>query len=77
MDKLLPEKSILAGVSQGSVLGPILFLIYINNLPDEIYSICKFLADDISLFSKFKDKNCSTVKMLNNDLKILSNSAFQ
>ena len=69
-------KNILAGVPQGSVLGPILFLIYINDLPDGIKSICKIFADDTSLFSKVKDKNCSTVE-LNNDLKIISNWAFQ
>ena len=69
-------KNILAGGPQGSVLGPILFLIYINDLPDGIKSICKIFADDTSLFSKVKDKNCSTVE-LNNDLKIISNWAFQ
>ena len=61
----------LARVPEGSVLGPILLLIYINNLPDGIKSICKIFADDTSLFSKVKDKNCSTVE-LNNDLKIIS-----
>ena len=69
-------KNILCGVPQGSVLGPILFLIYINDLPDGIKSICKIFADDTSLFSKVKDKNCSTVE-LNNDLKIISNWAIQ
>ena len=63
-----PGKNILAGVPQGSVLGPILFLIYINDLPNGIKSICKIFADDTPLFSKIKDKNCSTVE-LNNDLK--------
>ena len=69
-------KNILSRVPQGSVLGPILFLIYINDLPDGIKSVCKIFADDTSLFSKVKDKNCSTVE-LNNDLKILSNWAIQ
>ena len=69
-------KNILSGVPQGSVLGPILFLIYINDLPDGIKSICKIFADDRSLFSKVNDKNYSTVE-LNNDLKIISNWAIQ
>ena len=68
-------KNILAGIPQDSVLGSILFLIYMNDLPDGIKSICKILADDTSLFSKVKDKNCSTVE-LNNDLKILSTWAI-
>ena len=69
-------KNILAGFPQGSVSGPILFLTYINDLPDGIKSICKIFADDTALFSKVKDKNCSTVE-LSNDLKIISNWGFQ
>ena len=76
MNIFSPWKNILAGVLQGSVLGPILFLIYINDLPDGIKSICKIFADDTSLFSKIKDKNCSTVE-LNNDLKIISDLTLQ
>ena len=41
-----------SGAPQGSVLGLLLFLIYINELPDGITSICKIFADDTSLFSK-------------------------
>ena len=69
-------KNILAGVRRGSILGPILFLIYINSLPDGIKSICKFFDQDTSLFSKVKDKNCFTVE-LNNDLKIINHWDFQ
>ena len=38
------------GVPQGSVLGPLMFLIYINDLPDNIQSTCKIFVDDTSLF---------------------------
>ena len=69
-------KNILAGVPQGSVLGPLLFLIYINDLLNEIESICKIFADDASLFSKVKDETFSDTQ-LNNDLNKISKWDFQ
>ena len=58
------------------MLGPLLFLIYINDLPNGMESICKIFADDKSLSSKVKDTTFSDTQ-LNNDLNRISKWAFQ
>ena len=65
-----------SGVPQGSVLGPLLFLIYINDLENGIKSKIKFFADDTMLFS-IVDNAALSADELNHDLQIISNWAHQ
>jgi len=47
--KLSSYAGILSGTPQGSVLGPILFVIFINDLPDVVSSTARIFADDTKL----------------------------
>ena len=65
-----------SGVPQGSVLGPLLFLIYINDLEIGIKSKVNFFADDTMIYSVVHNPTL-TASVLNHDLEIISQWAHQ
>ena len=67
---------ILAGVPQGSILDPLLFLIYINDLPENLKSSAKLFADDTSLFSTVYN-SAESANLLNDDLKKILEWTFK
>nr|CAI5827926.1 unnamed protein product [Callosobruchus analis] len=60
-----------SGVPQGSNLGPLLFLIYINDLATELCQLNLLFADDLKMYTEVN--NYSDCILLQNDLNILSN----
>ena len=72
----LSWRDVNAGVPKGSILEHILFLVYINDLPNGLKSNPKLFADDTSLFSVIHDVNSSQID-LNEDLDKINNRAYQ
>ena len=74
--KMSKWTAVTAGVPQGSVLGPLFFLTYINDLVDNLSSEAKLFADDTSLFSVVYDESISAEK-LDKDLEAVSKWTHQ
>jgi len=62
-------QNVTSGIPQGSVLGPILFVIYINDMPDCVAATAYLFADDTKLYKEIRPPEDSN--SLQRDLDIL------
>ena len=72
---LSSSSTVKSGVPQGSVLGPLLFLLYINDLPDCVLSSVKIFADDSKLFGPVETLEAR--EHLQHDLQEVGNWSLQ
>ena len=68
--ELSSSKPVISGIPQGSVLGPLLFILYMNDLPDTVQANLLLFADDTKIFNKVSSVEEATE--LQNDILALN-----
>ena len=76
-DVISSSRPLNAGVPQGSVLGPLLFLIYVNDISENLLSLTRLFADESSILVSAANMNGFKGGMLNHDLAIITSWAKQ
>ena len=70
--KFSSSSDVLSGIPKGSILGPVLFTIFINDIADNINSFCRIFADDTKIFNITKNSI-----ILQEDLAKLQERSFK
>ena len=70
-DGISEPDNLRGSVPQGSVLGPLLFLLYVNDIADEVLGLCRLFADDTSIGHSAHDEH-TLVNLTDIDLSNLS-----
>ena len=65
-------KQVTSGIPQGSVLGPVLFVMFINDMPEVVKSMCLLFADDAKLFRNVNLRDEVNTRILQEDINSLT-----
>ena len=77
-DALSSTKTINTGCPQGSILGPLLAILYLDGLADKTENTALFYADDISLYASYPARNKTLAQAsIQRDLKLIENYGRQ